>query len=126
MMHILHLIDNGNVDIVRSEGCYLYDSDGNQYTDMESGVWCVNLGHNHKRINRVIRRQLDQTIHLGYQVKSELPDQLSQILLDKLRLYGGKSVFLNSGSEAVDLAISIAMHLTGRKKVCKIDGSYLG
>jgi len=103
----------------------LYDHKGNKYIDLESGVWCVNLGHNHKKINRIIQRQLEKTVHLGYQVKSLHAENLSEALLEKLRLYNGNSVFLNSGSEAVDLSITIARHLTGRKRICTIEGSYL-
>ena len=75
MTHILPLIETGNIDIVKSEKCFLYDKEGNRYIDMESGVWCVNLGHSHKRINRIITRQMERSIHLGYQTKNELPEQ---------------------------------------------------
>jgi acetylornithine/N-succinyldiaminopimelate aminotransferase len=125
MNHILPLIDSGNIEITKSEGCYLYDNKENKYIDLESGVWCVNLGHNHKKINRIIQRQLEKTTHLGYQVSSGQPEKLSEALLEKLRLYNGQSVFLNSGSEAVDLSITIARHITGRRKICTIKGSYL-
>jgi acetylornithine aminotransferase len=125
MVNILPLVSSGSIEIVKSEACFLFDSGGERYIDMESGVWCVNLGHNHNRINRAIEQQLKKTIHLGYQVKSRLPEKLSESLLEKLKLYGGKSVFLSSGSEAVDLSISIAKHITGRKKLCSIEGSYL-
>jgi len=125
MTHLLPLIETGNIDIVKSEKCFLYDKDGKRYIDMESGVWCVNLGHSHKRINRIITRQMERSVHLGYQAKNELPEQLSQMLLKVLIFHGGKSVFLSSGSEAVDLSITIAKHLTGRNKISKIDDSYL-
>ncbi len=125
MENILPLVSSGKIEIIKSEGCFLFDSRGERYIDMESGVWCVNLGHNHKKINRIIQRQLEKTTHLGSQVRSGLPEKLSEVLLEKLRLYNGKSVFLNSGSEAVDLSITIARHITGRRKICTIEGSYL-
>ena len=56
--------------IKKSEGCYLYDSEGKKYTDFESGVWCTNLGHNHPAINKKIITQLKETSHLGYYFKS--------------------------------------------------------
>jgi hypothetical protein len=43
-------------DIERAEGCYLYDSDGKRYVDLESGVWCTSIGHRHPRILKVIER----------------------------------------------------------------------
>ena len=66
MTHLLPLIETGNIDIVKSEKCFLYDKEGNRYIDMESGVWCV---------NRIITRQMERSIHLGYQTKNELPEQ---------------------------------------------------
>jgi len=125
MNNLLPLTDTGSIEITQGSGCFLYDKDGNRYIDLESGVWSVPLGHNHKRINRIISRQLERVIHLGYQVTSGLPERLSEALLNKLRMYGGRSVFLSSGSEAVDLSIAIAKHLTQRNLICKIDGSYL-
>jgi acetylornithine aminotransferase len=126
MDHILPLTDTGNIEITKAGGCYLHDAEGNSYLDLESGVWCINLGHNHRRINRVIQRQLENATHLGYQVQCRLPELLSQTLLKKMRLYGGRSVFLSSGSEAVDLSITIAKRITGRKNISTIEGSYLG
>ena len=43
-------------DIVRAQDCYLYDSEGKRYIDLESGVWCTALGHNNERINEVINK----------------------------------------------------------------------
>ena len=50
---------------------------------------------------------------------------MSSIWVTMLRIPDGKSVFLSSGSEAVDLSISISKHITGRNRICIIDGSYL-
>ncbi|MFC2116667.1 aspartate aminotransferase family protein [Bacteroidota bacterium] len=123
--HLIPFLENGFVEISRSQGCYLFDPEGNQYLDLESGIWCVNLGHNHIRINKAITRQLNTVFHLGYQVGNKLPGNLSEELLHRLKLYDGKSVFLSSGSEAVELAIVLARKISGRKKICKLDNSYL-
>ncbi|MFC2098517.1 aspartate aminotransferase family protein [Bacteroidota bacterium] len=125
MSHLLTLVKPGNIEIARSTGCFLYDKEGQRYIDLESGVWCVGLGHNHPRINRSINKQLDNTLHLGYQAKNPLPEKLSMALQRKLKFSESKSVFLSSGSEAVDLAISISKHITNRNKICVIEGSYL-
>jgi acetylornithine aminotransferase len=125
MTHIIPFYDSCGIQVTESKGCYLYDKEGKAYLDLESGVWCANLGYNHKRINRALQRQLDKTMHLGLQVESALPEQLSRALLKKLMFFEGRSVFLSSGSEAVDLALTIAQHLTGRKGICKLEDSYL-
>ena len=111
--------------VVKSKGCYQYDSDGKTYIDFESGVWCANIGHNHDRIIHAIENQLNESIHHGYRFRNYHAENLSQKLLQLLGFDTGSSVFLSSGSEAVNLAISIAQHLTKRKKILKIDGTYL-
>jgi acetylornithine aminotransferase len=111
--------------IVKSKGCYLYDSEGKQYIDFESGDWAANLGHSHDRINQVIKNQADKLIHDGLRFRNKESEDLSEKLLEKLDLKEGKSVFLNSGSEAVNLGITIAKNLTQRNKILKMDCSYL-
>jgi acetylornithine aminotransferase len=111
--------------IIKSKDCYLYDTDGKQYIDFESGVWCANLGHGDKMINKVIESQIKNAIHHGYHFRNLLAESLSVKLQDKMGIVDGQSVFLSSGSEAVNLAITLARHVTGRKKVLKMKSSYL-
>ncbi len=111
--------------IIRSENCYVYDSDNKQYIDFESGDWASNLGHSNPMINERIKQQVDKLIHDGLRFRNNESEQLSLKLLDKLGLTGGQCAFLNSGSEAVNLGITIAGKLIGRKKVLKMDCSYL-
>jgi acetylornithine/N-succinyldiaminopimelate aminotransferase len=111
--------------IIKAKGCYLYDSDNKQYIDFESGDWAANLGHSNERITRVIKNQAELLMHDGLRFRNKPSEDLSDRLLEKLSLKGGKSVFLNSGSEAVNLAITIAKNLTGRHKILKLDGFFL-
>ena len=125
MSRLIPFTGTPDLEISRSEGCYHFDINDNSYLDMESGVWCANLGFNNQRINKTITRQLAKTFHLGYQVNSSESEELASTLGSKLRMQGSKSVFLSSGSEAVDLSISIAQAVTGRETICKVEGSYL-
>lgn len=111
--------------IVKSKDCYLYDSDNKQYIDFESGDWAANLGHSNSRISEIIKNQADLLIHDGLRFRNKQSEDLSIRLLEKLSFNGGKSVFLNSGSEAVNLAITFAKNLTKRTKILKMDCSYL-
>lgn len=111
--------------IVESKGCYQYDSEGKRYIDFESGVWCANLGHSNDRIVNVMESAIRSSIHHGYKFRNHPSESLSRELLRISGLEKGASVFLSSGSEAVNLAISIAYHITGRKKILKIHNSYL-
>ncbi|MBP1613256.1 MAG: aminotransferase class-III [Bacteroidetes bacterium] len=111
--------------IVRSKDCYLYDSEGKEYIDFESGVWCANLGHSNDRIVHVVEKQAKESIHHGYRFRNRFSEELSKELQRLIGFKDGSSVFLSSGSEAVNLAITLSRNLTGRKKVLKINNSYL-
>jgi acetylornithine aminotransferase len=111
--------------IVKAKDCYLFDSDNKQYIDFESGDWAANLGHSNDRINLAIKNQAGLLIHDGLRFRNNQSEDLSNKLLEKLSFKGGKSTFLNSGSEAVNLAITIAKNLTKRNKILKLDCSFL-
>ncbi len=111
--------------LVRSAGCCVYDNGNKEYIDFESGDWAANLGHSHPAINKLIKQQVDKLIHDGLRFRNNESEELSIKLLGKLDLEGGQCTFLNSGSEAVNLGITLARRLTGRKKVLKMDCSYL-
>ncbi len=111
--------------IEKSVGCYQYDSKGKEYIDFESGVWCANLGHSHKKIVEIIEEQSRKSIHHGYRFRNVLSEKLSYELQRLIGFENGASVFLSSGSESVNLSISIVQRLTKRKKILKISNSYL-
>jgi len=111
--------------ITKSKGCYLFDSEGKKYIDFESGVWCANLGHSNKQIIKKINKQIKKSIHHGYHFRNKRAEDLSLKLQKLIGFENGASVFLSSGSEAVNLSITLARHCTGKKKILKIDNSYL-
>jgi acetylornithine aminotransferase len=123
--NLLPLYQSTDIDIVRAKDCTLYGSDGRQYLDFESGVWCLNLGHCPDRISAVLQDQSHQLVHLGYPFINELPASLAARMLEILEMKGGKCVFLSSGSEAVNLAITMSKEITGRTKILTIENSYL-
>lgn len=111
--------------LVRSEGCYQYDAQGKRYIDFESGVWCTNLGHSNREVNSFIKEHIDTLMHQGYKFRNNYSEELSVKLQSLIGFNGGSSVFLSSGSEAVNLSIMVAQHLTGRSKILKVSNSYL-
>jgi len=122
---ILPLYKQADPILVRSKDCYAYDAANKRYIDFESGDWSANLGHSNELISERIKQQLDKLIHDGLRFRNEESEQLAVQLLSILGLEGGQCAFLNSGSEAVNLGISLAKKLTGRNKVLKMDCSYL-
>lgn len=111
--------------IVKSKDCYLYDSEGKKYIDFESGVWCANIGHSNKQVVKRMKRQIKKSIHHGYYFRNKYAEKLSVKLQQLIGFKNGASVFLSSGSEAVNLSITLARYFTGRKKILKIGNTYL-
>lgn len=109
---------------VKAENCTIIDSDNKHYIDFESGDWAANLGHSNEKIKHRIKQQLDKLIHDGLRFRNIESEQLSTKILEIIGLQGGQSAFLNSGSEAVNLGITIAKKLTDKGKILKMDCSY--
>ncbi|UCF77758.1 MAG: aspartate aminotransferase family protein [Candidatus Eiseniibacteriota bacterium] len=113
-------------DIVRAENCYLYDSTGRRYVDLESGVWCTSTGHGNPRILRVIAEQAAQISHTGFGYSSPVVEDTALEMLSLLGLEGGKCVFLCSGSEAVEYGVRVAQSIADRPLFMTMTDSYFG
>jgi acetylornithine aminotransferase len=125
MNHILRCHEIVKTDFVRGENCYLYDSQGERYVDFESGIWSTALGHNHPRINQVIRAQIEKVVHLGTRYPNVLAEEAAINILDIVGIDGGKCVFLSSGSEAVEFAVQTARRTTKKPLFLTFPNSYL-
>jgi acetylornithine aminotransferase len=113
-------------DIVKCEGCYLYDLQGQKYLDLESGIWCLPLGHCHPQINAAIGSQAGILAHSGYCYANEVMEQASSAVLDLLSIPDGKCVFLSSGSEAVEFGVQALRKITARPLILTLSDSFLG
>ena len=125
MDHIIQCHDIVKTDFVRGENCYLYDSQGRQFVDFESGIWSTTLGHAHPRINQVIESQMGKLMHLGTRYPSEIADKAALELLNILGIERGKCTFLSSGSEAVEFAAQSARIITDKPRLLTFTNSYL-
>jgi len=113
-------------DIVKSDGLYVIDEKGNRYMDLESGVWCVSVGHRNPQINKRISEQVDAIMQSGFSYSSPIVNRAAKSILDITGLDNGKCVFLCSGSEAIEIGRQISKHLTGFKLSMTLQDSYLG
>jgi len=127
MKNTLHCIGNNILyeDIIRADNCILYDSKGNDYLDMESGVWCTSVGHCNPQMVNALKKQASEIMHIGFCYVNPNLEKASEKILDITGLKNGKALFLSSGSEAVDFAIRISKHITGKKLLLTMSDSYL-
>jgi beta-alanine--pyruvate transaminase len=94
----------------RAKGMHYFAPDGRAVLDATSGLWCVNAGHCREKIVEAIRHQAGEldyapTFQLGHPLAFELAHRLTQVLPEPL----SRIFFANSGSEAVDSALKIAL-----------------
>lgn len=119
-----HHLKFGN--ITGSDNCFLYDEYGNRLVDLESGVWCTNVGHNNRRINQVITNQIGRITHTGFCYGHPAIDETALKVLEICGLKGGKCEFLCSGSEAVEFGMRIARTISERPLALTFADSYFG
>jgi beta-alanine--pyruvate transaminase len=96
--------------LVEAKGMYYVDADGRQVLDGTAGLWCVNAGHCREPIVDAIREQAGKmdyapAFQMGHPLAFELADRVADLLPGDL----DHVFFTNSGSEAVDTALKIAL-----------------
>jgi acetylornithine/N-succinyldiaminopimelate aminotransferase len=100
--------------IVRGEGNYLYDAEGNKILDMFPG-WAVSgIGHCHPHVVEAIRKQAGELLHIDNTFY--IPQQAMLAKLVSERGFGGKCFFCNSGAEANEAALKLARRHTKPEK----------
>jgi predicted acetylornithine/succinylornithine family transaminase len=112
--------------MVKGEGCYVYDADGNKILDMFPG-WAVSgIGHCHPKVVEAVRKQVGELIHIDNTFYSEPQGVLAKLLSE--RAFGGKCFFCNSGAEANEAALKLArLHTAqGKYKFITAEGSFHG
>jgi acetylornithine/N-succinyldiaminopimelate aminotransferase len=115
------------VSLVRGEGAYVWDSEGNRYLDLFPGWGCNLLGHCPGPVVEAVRDQLGQLIHVPNTWYTELQGQWAKALSD--RSFGGKAFFCNSGTEANEAAIKLVrLHNSARRryKIITFEGGFHG
>lgn len=100
-----------------AKGSYVYDQTGKKYLDGSSGAVTCNIGHGVRDVTEKLKEQLDQ-VSFAYrsQFTSEPAEQLAALLAQELPGDVNWSFFVNSGSEAIETAMKIAIQYWQEKK----------
>ncbi|MEM7736525.1 MAG: aminotransferase class III-fold pyridoxal phosphate-dependent enzyme [Deinococcota bacterium] len=119
--HLTHL------QPVKAEGCYFIDADGTRTLDFTCGIGVTNTGHCHPKIVQAIQEQASQLI-FG-QMNVVVPPKMVE-LAHKLNTVTPPHIdrffFSNSGAEAIEGAVKLARHATGKRNVIVMQGSFHG
>jgi 4-aminobutyrate aminotransferase / (S)-3-amino-2-methylpropionate transaminase / 5-aminovalerate transaminase len=116
------------IAVVHAEGAVITDADGNRLIDFGGGIGVVNTGHRHPSVVQAVRDQLDRFAHVCFPVSTyepyiELAERLNRITPGD---HPKRTFLLNSGAEAVENAIKVARHFTGRQAVVCFEHGFHG
>lgn len=114
------------IPIEKADGIYMWDFDGNRYSDMSSQLVNLNVGHNCRPIIEAIKEQAEKYCYLSPSYGSEPRAKLAKMIIDLMPDNMGKVFFTNGGADANENAIKIARMYTGRNKVFSRYRSYHG
>ncbi len=116
------------LEIVKAEGCKLWDAYGKEYIDLIGGISVCNTGHRHPAVIKAIQQQLECYMHImvyGELIQSpqtKYAHYLTLHLPEKLNCV----FFTASGSEATEGSMKLAKRVTGRSQVIAFNNSYHG
>src|SRR5262245_55926726 len=115
------------VCLIRGEGSYVWDAEGNRYLDLFPGWGCDLLGHCPPRVVEAVRDQVGRLIHVPNTWYTEPQGQLARALGERSG-FQGQCFFCNSGTEAVEAAIKLARlnGRPGRYKIVSMMNSFHG
>jgi 4-aminobutyrate aminotransferase len=110
-----------------ARGSYIYDQEGNAFLDFTCGIGVTNTGHCHPHVVQAIQKQAALLLHgqaniVTHKPMLELVEELQGIVDPSLDGF----FFSNSGAEAVEGAIKLARHATGRPNIIVFQGSFHG
>lgn len=114
--------------IQSGKGCIIRDVDGNEYIDFNSGLVCLNVGHNHPKVVEAIKAQLDRFLH--YSITDFLYREVVDVAEKLVKIAPGsweKKVFFgNSGAEAVEAGAKLARWHTRRQRYIAFISAFHG
>ncbi len=115
-----------DINIVKGEGCKVWDDKGQEYLDLYGGHAVISIGHAHPHYVDKVGGQLTKLGFYSNSVENHLQVELAE-RLGKASGYDDYQLFLiNSGAEANENALKLASFTTGRTRILAIDKAFHG
>ena len=115
-----------NVNIVKGQGCKVWDEQGQEYLDLYGGHAVISIGHSHPHYVKTLSQQLNTLGFYSNSVINSLQQQLAE-RMGKLCGYDDYQLFLiNSGAEANENALKLASFTNGRTRVLAAEKAFHG
>lgn len=116
------------LEVERAEGMYIFDTSGKAYLDLVSGFSVSSIGHRHPRVVSAIKDQADKYLHTTVYGEHVQSPQVKYATLLAQTLNNGLDAiyYVNSGTEAVEVAIKLGRKVTGRTEIIACANAYHG
>ncbi|HET6420304.1 MAG TPA: aspartate aminotransferase family protein [Geobacteraceae bacterium] len=114
------------ITVASAKGTHVFTSSGQKYLDFTSGLAVLNIGHNHPRVLEAVRGQLLHLVHTGGIYYNETTVTAAERLVSTTPAGLDMIFFSNSGAEAVEGALKLARHVTGRQGIISFTGAFHG
>ena len=122
------IANSTGVFVEKASGAVITDVEGRDFLDFYAGVGVLNIGHCPEPVVKAIQKQAEQLLHsffaiAMYEPYVELAEKMNSLMP------GGslkKTMFANSGAEAVENAVKIARHATKRTGIISFEGAFHG
>lgn len=114
--------------VEKSEGCYIYTVDGQEYLDLLAGIAVCNVGHRNPEVVQAVKDQLDKAMHTMVYGKYVIPVQVdaARLLAEVTPPALQTTFFTNSGCEGIEGALKTARKYTGRSKIISCQRAFHG
>ena len=114
------------VRVARAEGALVWDESGREYLDCMAGYGVALVGHRHPRVVEAVRGQLGRVITVHPSLYSAERAEFLERLVSEAPAGLSQAHLNNSGAEAAEAALKMALKFTGRRKVVAMRGAYHG
>jgi len=116
------------LEIVKAQGCKLWDINGKEYIDLIAGISVCNVGHRHPKVIEAIKNQLDDYMHVMVNGEFVISPQTAyaKLLTDNLPSSLNSVFYTASGTEATEGAMKLAKRFTSRTQIIAFKNSYHG
>jgi 4-aminobutyrate aminotransferase-like enzyme len=136
----LHAVESQNVTFIsetwpifweKAQGANVWDADGNRYIDLTAAFGVASVGHANPKVVAAIQKQSKKLLHaMGdvhpNELKMQLARELSSLTFERWKAGRAKTIFCNSGAEAVEAALKTAKIFTKRRGIIAFRGAYHG
>lgn len=117
-----------SIYVAKAEDAWLEDVDGNRYLDFAGGIGCLNVGHRQHAVVDAVKSQLDDFLHTcvqvtPYELYVRLAERMNEVMPGK---FAKKTIFVNTGAEAVENAVKIARAYTKRPGIIAFEDAFHG